>query len=168
MARIEIEFTPSYEDYLKTSMATTFNKPTLVILLLMGLMTIFTLFEIIFGWTNMDTTRLIFYVAPPMMFIIFLIYTPIKLRRQARQMADKRSQYQWRITSRGITVDENGARNKYSWETLSLAQEMDQYFIIFMKENRSKYIFMPKSALVNAEQDAQLRELLALNLGKLK
>lgn len=168
MTQIEIEFTPSYEDYLKTSMATTFNKPTLIILVLMVVMTIFTIFEIIFGWTNMDTTRLIFYAAPPMMFIIFLIYTPIKLRRQARQMADKRSQYQWRITNRGITVDENGAKNKHGWDTLSLAQEMDQYFIIFMKENRSKYIFMPKSALANTEQDAYFRELLAQNLGKLK
>lgn len=167
MARIKLTYQPDYENYLRINRATTYNKPTIVLAVVMGFMSIATVLGLAFGWIDAGS-RILLYLLPPLMFIYFLIYTPIKLRRQAKELAEKNLTIEWRLSRAGITVDSNGEKQKYSWETFGATQELDQDYILFFKTNRSDYIFFPKDAFDNKDQEQQFREMVKTNIGGFK
>ncbi len=167
MARIKLSFKPDYEDYLAVSKAATFNKPTLILMGIMVLSTIITVVGILIGRLTLDPNRLLLTIIPPGMFIIFLIAAPINLRRKAKKLAAEKHIITWRVTNLGISIDDNGDNQKYTWEAFGLVQELSKHFILFFKSNRSKYIFIPKRNFVNAVEEKEFRDLLGVNQIKL-
>lgn len=168
MQELKLKFHPTYEDYLSVNKATTFNKPSLILLGLMGIMTVYTLTGLAVGWINVDPALLVLYLLPPMMFVVFLIYTPFNLRKKAQELADQNLTIQWHINDKGISVEKNGKQNTYQWETLGVTQELDDHYIIFLKANRSKYIFLPKRAFSDPEDEKHFREWLTKKIGQIK
>lgn len=168
MQELNLKFHPTYEDYLSINKATTFNKPSLVLLVLMGIMTVYTLTGLAVGWIEVDSSLLILYLLPPGMFIVFLIYTPFNLRKKAREMADQELTIQWHIHAEGITIEMNGEQETHQWKTLAVTQELDDHYIIFFKANRSKYIFLPKKAFSDQGNEKQFREWITKKIGQIK
>lgn len=168
MRELKIKFHPTYEDYLSVNKATTFNKPSLILLGLMGIMTIYTLTGLAVGWINVDPSLIVLYLLPPGMFIVFLIYTPFNLRKKAREMADRDLTVHWDINVDGIKVEQDGEQNTYQWDTMGVTQELDDHYIIFFKANRSKYIFLPKKAFSEPEDEKHFREWLTKKIGQIK
>ena len=168
MRELKLKFHPTYEDYLSVNKATTFNKPSLILLGLMGIMTVYTLTGLAVGWINVDPSLLVLYLLPPGMFIVFLIYTPFNLRKKAREMADQNLTVHWDIDADGIRVEQDGEQNFHQWETLAVTQELDDHYIIFFKANRSKYIFLPKKAFSDPENEKHFREWLTEKIGQIK
>lgn len=166
MARMRITFLPTYEDYFIVSKAATFNTPTLVLMGLMGLATLITFIGLIFGFITVDPGRMLLFVLPPGMFIVFLVAAPINLRYRARKMASDQTRFSWILTSTGITIEKNGQKEKLTWDTFGLVQELEQHFILFYQANRSKYIFLPKRALDGEEQQQDFRSLLKSKIKK--
>lgn len=168
MQELKLKFHPTYLDYLNVNKATTFNKPSLILLGLMGIMTVYTLTGLTVGWINVDPSLLILYLLPPGMFIVFLIYTPFNLRKKAQEMADQDLTIEWHINEKGISVKKNGIQNAYQWEDFGLTQELDDHYIIFFKANRSKYIFLPKKAFSDPDYEQQFREWLTKKIGQIR
>ena len=168
MRELKLKFHPIYEDYLTVNKATTFNKPSLILLGLMGIMTVYTITGLAVGWINVDPSLIILYLLPPGMFIVFLIYTPFNLRKKAQEMADQDLTIQWQINAEGIRVEKNGEQKIHKWESLGVTQELDEHFIIFFKANRSKYIFLPKKALSDPDDEKHFRKWLTKKIGQIK
>ncbi|MBG0788209.1 MAG: hypothetical protein H0S79_24235, partial [Anaerolineaceae bacterium] len=76
MARMTLKFKPDYDDYLNVSQAATFNRPTIVLVVVMGIVSIATILALGLGWLSVENERLLLYLLPPLMFIFFLLYTP--------------------------------------------------------------------------------------------
>lgn len=168
MSNLSVKFQPTYEEYLRVKTITTYNKPTIVLLILIGILTIATLLGFIFGWLEAEMPLLIWYLLPPGMFIFYLIHTPLDLRGQAQSMAAKKSTIEWRISEAQISVHTDGSVNEHTWEMLGTAQETDDLFILYLKSNRSEYIFIPKRAFRNPTQQAEFREAVSAHLGEFK
>jgi len=168
MQELKLKFDPTYEDYLAINKATTFNKPSLVLLVLMGIMTVYTLTGLAVGWIDVDPSLLILYLLPPGMFIVFLIYTPFNLRKKAQEMADKELSPEWEIHDKGITIDRNGDEEEFQWEMLGVTQELDDHYILFFKANRSKYIFLPKKAFDDQADEKRFRAWVMEKIGQIK
>lgn len=168
MPSLSAKFQPTYEDYLRINRTTTFNKPTLILMIMMGLVTIGTLLGLVLGWIQTDRNRLLLYLLPPAMFVFYLFYTPFEMRRQSRKLAEQVHTIKWRVGEDGITVDKDNESKKYLWEMLGTAQETDLDYILFFKANRSDYIFIPKRAFKTSALKQQFQEMTTANLGKFK
>lgn len=168
MQELKLKFDPTYEDYLSINKATTFNKPSLVLMALMGIMTVYTLIGLAVGWIDVDSSLLILYLLPPGMFIVFLIYTPFNLRKKAQEMAEKDRTIEWHIHAKGITIDMDGEQETHQWKKLGSTQELDGHYIIFFKANRSKYIFLSKQAFSDQVNENQFREWITKKIGQIK
>jgi hypothetical protein len=168
MPSLSAKFQPTYEDYLRINRTTTYNKPTLILTILMGLVTIGTLLGLVLGWIQTDRNRLMLYLLPPAMFVFYLFYTPFDMRRQSRKLAEKVQTIKWRVAEDGITVDKDSESKKYLWEMLGTAQETDLDYILFLKANRSDYIFIPKRAFKNPALEQQFQATITANLGNFR
>lgn len=166
MPSLSAKFQPTYEDFLRIKRTTTFNKPTLLLTILMGLVTIGTLLGLALGWIQTESNRLLLYLLPPGMFVFYLIYTPFDLRRQSSKLAEQNQTIKWRVSEEGITVDTDGESKKHFWEMLGTAQETDLDYILFFRANRSNYIFIPKRAFKTPALEQQFREMTTAKLGK--
>lgn len=159
---------PTYEDLLAVRKAATFNRISIGLLILMGVVTVVTLLSLALGWINVPNNQLLLYLFPPAMYVFFLIYTPYNLRKAAREDAEKLVERSWRITAKGITVHHGDQTTSHTWEDFAFYQELDGQFLLFFKENRSKYIFLSKAAFSNQEQMADFQALLNTHLKKIK
>lgn len=166
MASIQVTFSPTYEDYLKVNRATTFNKPTLVLIGLMIITTLITLVGWYLGWLTVDSNRLLFFVLPPALFVFFMVYTMINLHRHAHQMAEQSPIITWYLDHAGIRVNESGQSQEFTWDHFSTAQDFGSYYILFFKSNPTQHLFILKSALTASGQEVLFRQLIAANLGK--
>ncbi len=168
MSRLTLKFKPDYDDYLNASQAATFNRPTIVLVVLMGIVSIATILALGLGWLSVENERLLLYLLPPMMFIFFLLYTPINLRRAAKKVAKEGLEFEWRVNNAGISVVKGEKTTKYNWESFSLAEESDGYYLLFSRANRSEYIFIPKAAFTEPDEEKAFRELVTEHLGTFK
>ena len=168
MARQKISFKPAYEDYFTVSRAAMFNTATIVLLVLMGIMSAATILALALGWLTANGDRLLLYLLPPGTFIFFMIYNPIDLRRKAKQAASTEDNTTWQVTKNGITVTQGEDEKKYPWDSLAQVQELPEHFIIFIKANRSTYIFINKSAFNSSEEENEFRETIESHLGAIK
>jgi hypothetical protein len=164
MTQQTLIFKPTEEDALAVSRAATFNKPTIVLIGIMALVSLGTLLALAAGWMSPAGDRLLFYLLPPLTFIYFLIYTPIRLRRQARETAARDEESRWQVTEQGITIEKEEASDEHPWRSFSHAQELPEQFILFFAANRSEYIFLPKRAFSSSEQEEAFRNLLESHL----
>lgn len=168
MARLSLTFKPDYDDYRTVNQAATFNKPTIVLVVLMGIVSLATVLALGLGWVTVSSERLLLYLLPPMMFVFFLIYTPINLNRTAKKAAKDPDETHWQVGKSGISVSKGESTTKYPWESLGYIEELEGYFMLFSRTNRAEYIFIPKTAFADqAEQDA-FRELAVEKLGPIK
>ena len=168
MSRVNIKFKPDYDDYLNVSQAATFNRPTVVLVILMGLVSAGTLLALGLGWLAVENERLMLYLLPPMMFVFFLIYTPINLRRNAKKSAKESLEIEWKINNAGISQIKDEETTKYPWEMLSHAEETAGYYLLFSRTNRAEYIFIPKAAFAAPAEEETFRELALEKLGPFK
>jgi hypothetical protein len=113
MTRIQLKCQPDYENYLAVNHAATFNAPTIVLIVLMGIVTLVTILGLALGWLNADTNQLLLYLLPPGTFILFLIYTPINLRRRVKQAAEQAKELSWHLSNSGITINEESESYKH-------------------------------------------------------
>jgi hypothetical protein len=164
MARIQFQSKPQYEDYLTVNKAVTFNPPTVVLIIVMGIISAATFLGLILGWLSVESSRLLLYILPPAMFIFFMLYTPVNLRRRARQMANQADEIFWRLSNRGVTIDEGEESLKYKWETFSHVQELPNQYIFFFKANRAAFVFVPKTAFESQDKEEAFRDLLLTQL----
>ncbi len=168
MAKFQLTFNPTYQDYLTVNRATTFNKPTLVLIGLMTLTTIITLVGWLIGWLTVDPNQLLFFVLPPALFVFFMVYTTINLHQHARQKANQTLAITWHLDCSGISIIEDGHSQNYSWDQFSIAQELDAYYLLFLKSSPSDHFFLPKSAFADMSQEQHFCKLVGLNLGMIK
>ena len=168
MSRLTLKFKPDYDDYLNASQAATFNRPTIVLVVLMGIVSIATILALGLGWLSVENERLLLYLLPPLMFIFFLLYTPINLRRAAKKVAKEGLEFEWRVNNAGISEVKGEKTIKYNWESFSLAEESDGYYLLFSRTNRSEYIFIPKAAFTEPDEEKAFRELVTEHLGAFK
>ncbi len=168
MANVQIKFKPSYEDFLTVGKATTYNKTTLVLLVLMGVFAVITLAGIFMGWIAYDPDNLALYLVPHLIYVFFLIYTPVHLRYSARQSADEGHEVTWQVTQRGVTVNSGKFSDRHLWKAFNLVQELPDYYILYFKTSQVKYIFIPKTAFTSTAQEDTFREMVTANLGKIK
>ena len=168
MARMTLKFKPEYEDYLAVTQAATFNRPTIILVILMGVVSIATILALGLGWLSVDNERLLLYLLPPMMFVFFLLYTPINLRRTAKKSAKESQEIEWRVNNGGIAVAKGEETTKYAWESFSLAEENDDYYLIFSRTNRADFIFLPKASFADPAEETAFREILIEHLGSLR
>ncbi|MBG0770104.1 MAG: YcxB family protein [Anaerolineaceae bacterium] len=168
MARMTLKFKPDYEDYLNVSQAATFNRPTLVLVILMGVVSIATILALGLGWLSVDNERLLLYLLPPMMFIFFLLYTPVNLRRTAKKSAKESVETEWRVNNAGIAVSKGEETTKYSWESFGYVEESEGHYLFFSRTNRANYIFIPKAAFTDPAEETAFRELVTEHLGAFK
>ncbi len=168
MARQKYNFKPKYKDYLAVSRAAMFNTATVVLLILMGIMSAATILALAVGWLSLESNRLLLYLIPPGTFIFFLIYNPIDIRRKARQSAEGDENTSWQVTKNGITVTKGDETTKYPWNALVQVQELPDQYIIFIKANRSTYIFITKNAFSDSEEEKEFRETVENHLGAIK
>jgi hypothetical protein len=139
-----------------------------VLVILMGLVSIGTLLTLGLGWLSVGNERLLLYLLPPMMFVFFLIYTPINLRRNARKSAKEALEIEWKINNAGISESKGEETTKYPWEMLSHAEETAGYYLLFSRTNRAEYIFIPKAAFAASVDEESFRELVLEKLGPFK
>ena len=52
MGRLSLTFKPDYDDYRTVNQAATFNKPTIILMILMGILSIATILALGLGWIN--------------------------------------------------------------------------------------------------------------------
>jgi len=168
MSRLNIKFKPDYDDYLNVTQAATFNRPTVVLVILMGIVSAGTILALGLGWLSVDNERLLLYLFPPMMFIFFLIYTPINLRRTAKKSAKESVEMEWKVNNTGISQSKGEETAKYPWEMLNHAEETDGYYLLFSRTNRAEYIFIPKAAFADPADEKAFREMVIENLGPFK
>ena len=168
MARMTLKFKPEYEDYLSVNQAATFNRPTIVLVILMGILSIATVLALGLGWLSVDNERLLLYLLPPMMFVFFLLYTPINLRRTAKKSAKESVEIEWRVNNAGISVIKGEDTTKYPWESFSYTEEANGYYLLFSRTNRADYIFIPKAAFTDPTEETAFRELAIEHLGTFK
>ena len=166
MENIKIEFQPSYDDYLTVSRATAFNKPTLVLIVLMSMVSIATLFGNLFGWLNLNPDLIPLYFLLPLLFLAFLFYTPINLRKQSKMLTSRKITVIWQLTDAGIAVSEGNENFQHAWNTLGIAQEIKDYYIFYFKINRLKFIFLPKNAFSSADQESRFQQMVKQYLGE--
>ncbi len=79
-----------------------------------------------------------------MMFIFFLLYTPINLRRAAKKVAKEGLEFEWRVNNAGISVVKGEKTTKYNWESFSLAEESDGYYLLFSRAIAQNISSSPK------------------------
>jgi hypothetical protein len=168
MARLSLTFKPDYDDYRTVNQAATFNKPTIILMILMGILSVATVLAIGLGWIKVGSERLLLYLLPPMMFVFFLIYTPINLKRTARKAADEPDETHWQVGRSGISVSKGESTTKYPWEALGYIEEIEGYFMLFSRTNRAEYIFIPKTAFADPAEEEAFRSLAVENLGPIK
>lgn len=168
MASVQIKFKPGYDDFLAAGKATTYNKPTIVLLVIMGLFAIGSLASILLGWVNYQPDNMVLYLVPHGIYVLFLLYTPFQLRRTARQSAADSPEVAWQVTQRAISVKAGQDADRYLWHAFTFAQELPEHYILYFKTNRVKYIFIPKRAFTSKAQEDNFRELVQSNLGKIK
>ncbi|MCB2214399.1 YcxB family protein [bacterium] len=168
MSKLNLRFKPTAEDDLAVSRAATFNKATIVLLIIMALVSLGTLLAIAVGWLNPAGDLLFFYLLPPITFIIFIVYTPIRLRQQAKEVAARNQESRWKITSEGITLEGVDQAEERSWKSFAHVQELPDQFILFYAANRSEYIYLPKSAFKTPEQEETFRSLVEAHLGAIR
>lgn len=168
MARLSLTFKPDYDDYRTVSQAATFNKPTVILIILMGLVSMGTLLALGLGWVTVSSERLLLYLLPPAMFVFFLIYTPINLKRTAQKAAKDPEEIHWRVGKAGISVSKGETTTKYTWEGLGYIEELEGHFMFFSRTNRAEYIFIPKTAFTDPAEEDAFRELAVEHLGPIK
>jgi hypothetical protein len=168
MTRLNLTFKATEEDDLAVSRAATFNKPTIVLVIIMAVISLGTLVALAVGWMNPAGDLLLFYLLPPLTFIFFIVYTPIRLRRQAREVAEKDQEAHWQVTAKGVAIEKETGDDEHPWKSFSHAQELPGQFIFFFAANRSEYIYLPKSAFVSPEQEESFRALVEEHLGSIR
>jgi hypothetical protein len=168
MDKIQLEFQPTYEDYLTVSRAATYNRPTRILIIAMGLISLATIAALLLGWLAPDNSRLLFFLLPPGMFLFFLIITPINLRRKAHQTAQDSTPVAWTVTTQTITIHEEDERIQQNWDLFADLQELPEHYLLFYQTNRSAYLFLPKRAFKTPAAEAQFREWAGNNLGEIK
>ena len=168
MARLSLTFKPDYDDYHTVNQAATFNKPTVILIILMGVVSVGTVLALGLGWVKVASERLLLYLLPPAMFVFFLIYTPINLKRTAQKAAKDPEEIHWRVSKAGISVSKGEETTKYTWEGMGYIEELEGYFIIFSRTNRSEFIFIPKTAFADPAEEDAFRELAEENLESVK
>lgn len=168
MASVQIKFKPEYDDFLTVGKATTFNKTTIVLLVLMGVFAVITLAGIFLGWVAFDPNNLGLYLVPHGVYVFFLLYTPFHLRQTARQSAKGSHEIAWQVTQRGITVSRDGESNRHLWKAFTLIQELPGHYVLYFKSSRVKYIFIPKRAFTSNVQETSFREMTQASIGKIK
>lgn len=168
MSRLTFKFKPNYDDYLNVTQAATFNRPTIVLVILMGIVSAGTILALGVGWLSVDNERLLLYLLPPMMFIFFLIYTPLNLRRTAKKSARESLEMEWKINNSGVSQRKGEEIHKYPWEMLNHAEETEGYYLLFSRTNRAEYIFIPKAALAGPGEEEAFREIVMDHLGPFK
>ncbi len=168
MANVQIKFKPSYEDFLTVGKATTYNKTTIVLLVLMGVFAAVTLAGFFMGWIAYDPENLGLYLVPHLLYVFFLLYTPFHLRHTARQSADESQETTWQITQRGVTINSGKNSDRHLWRAFNLVQELPAYYILYFKTSRVKYVFTPKTAFTSSAQESNFREMVQENLGRIK
>ena len=168
MSRLSVKFKPDYDDYLNVTQAATFNRPTVVLVILMGIVSAGTIIALGVGWLSVDNEQLLLYLLPPMMYIFFLIYTPINLRRSAKKSAKESVEMVWKVNNAGISVSKGEETVKYPWEMLSHAEETEGHYLLFSRTNRAEYIFVPKAAFTEPVDETTFRETVIENLGPFK
>ena len=168
MANVQIKFKPTYEDFLTVGKATTYNKATIVLLVLMGAFAAITLAGIFMGWTAYNPKNLGLYLIPHLLYVFFLLYTPFHLRYTARQSANESQETTWQVTQRGVTVNSGKYSDRHLWRAFNLVQELPEYYILYFKTSRVKYVFTPKTAFTSTTQESNFREIVQENLGRIK
>ncbi len=168
MARMTFVFKPDYQDYLAVNQAATFNRPTMILVILMGIGSVATIVSLGLGWLSVDNERLLLYLLPPMMFIFFLLYTPINLRRTAKKSAQESVEFEWRVNNAGIAVTKGEETTKYTWESFGYVEESGGYYLFFALTNRTEYIFIPKAAFPDPAEETAFREIVTEHLGAFK
>ncbi len=168
MEKIHLEFTPEYEDYLAVSRAATYNRPTIILIAIMGLISLITLLAIALRWLSPNNERLMFYLLPPGMFIFFLIFTPINLHRRAKKSARKAGPVSWTLSEKGLTIIEAEEKTRLSWDLFVEVKAIPEDYLFFYKANRSAYIFLPRRAFETPAQEIQFRLLVENCLGEIR
>ena len=168
MASIQIKFKPNYDDFLTVGKATTYNKTTIVLLVLMGIFAVVTLSGFLMGWMAYDPENLGLYLVPHGVYVFFLLYTPFHLRHTARQSANESPEVSWQVTQRGITIDTGKDSKRHLWRAFNLVKELPEYYILYFKTNRVSYVFIPKRAFTSTTQETTFREMVQADLGKIK
>jgi hypothetical protein len=168
MGKIHLTFTPEYEDYLASSKAATYNRPTRILITAMGVISLATVLALMLGWLSPDNERLMFYVLPPGMFIFFLVFTPLNLRRRAVKAAKQAGPVTWCASKKALTFTEEDETTRLSWDLFIEARDIPGYYLIIYKANRADYLFLPKRAFETPAQERQFRALMESQLGEIR
>ncbi|MDY6873005.1 MAG: hypothetical protein SVR81_03420 [Chloroflexota bacterium] len=113
-----------------------------MLLIIMALVSLGTLLALAAGWMNPTGELLLFYLLPPLTFIFFIVYTSIRLRRQARNVAAKDQESRWQVSAEGIIIDKSEGEEEFPWHSFSYAQGLPGQFIFFFAANRPEYIYI--------------------------
>ena len=82
-----------------------------------------------------------------MMFVFFLLYTPINLRRTAKKSAKESVEIEWRVNNAGISVIKGEDTTKYPWESFSYTEEANGYYLLFLPHQPGGLHLHPQSGL---------------------
>ncbi len=166
MEKFRIHYKATYEDFLAASKAATYNTPTLVLIIAMGVISALTILALLTGWLALDNQRLLFYLLPPGMFVFFLVITPINLRREAKKSAQAAEEETWTISEKGIRIKKGEQTSKHPWVLFAKARQLPEHILLIYKANRASYIFIPMRAFENPQQRQAFERLIGQHLGK--
>jgi hypothetical protein len=73
----------------------------------------------------------------------------------------------YNIDDEKLMIAHSEAESKYSWSVFSKAFENKEYFFLTYSTNKNAFQFIPKRALVSAEQEQLTRDLITAHLGEI-